>query len=143
LVCCFDLGQLDPQADLGNNQNGCALFRYKELPDPFLRGIELVSRLLLRRDDLALECGVWPPSEALAIEMYGLSKQLIPVADQILDINAADFDRPEPSPPVSSRRYALLFVVPMNAHWRGSINFFAAVARAIAIVDATSPPKTL
>ena len=74
LVRSPDPGKLDLQTVLGDIQNGRALFPNKKGPDLFLPRVGLVSRLLLRRDELAFECGVRPPAAALLIKMHGFSK---------------------------------------------------------------------
>jgi hypothetical protein len=126
--CCYaplvrspDPRKLDFQTVFGNFQNSRALFSRKEAPDFVLPRVGLASCVLLRRDELSFESSVWPPLGALSIKMHGLSKKLIAVSNESVDINYADLDRPESPPPVSSRRYAVLLVVPMKTHWRGSI----------------------
>ena len=66
-----DPGEVDAQTVAGNLQNGGALFPDNETPDLILPSVGLVTQLLLRRDEFALECGIRPPAETLPVEMHG------------------------------------------------------------------------
>ena len=53
--------------------------------------------------------------------LHGLGEELVAVARKRLSIDRAALDRPEAPTAGFVAQYAVLFVVPMKTHWRGSI----------------------
>src|SRR5580700_1148984 len=108
LECCRDaplvgspyLGKFNVQPISRDLHNGRALLTQKKARDWLLPSVNLVSRLLLRHDELTFESSLRPPAAACPVEMHGLCEKLIAVTDKGFDIDAADLDGPE-APPAS------------------------------------------